>query len=1307
MLTKLKNLKGYLILSYLLSLFPILNTVSCRCDNGEMGGSGGLTMEVNPRNLMGDATKTTISFQLAQPDKMADLEKFKLKVSLEKQEGGIASHLHYADAENEIKKAKEIIETLTHFTKSASLDDYRTSFQVDLKLVPDMETTELKYRLELFSEQGELVDGTDLSWNAYKELRFTQETPNKIQGDNKDIKLKLYNPNANSISAGQLKLVINRTEGSQATIEGAAPTADEGKYEIVLASIAGNQELEKTLTINAKKDLKASFTIQLYYQEKAQGNPVTVSWEQGMLLNLGIERKKGNSRVLTCNIENNGTVSAKGIKLQYVGKTEGVKLQGKTLIKDKVEKKDLGDIAVGAKGIHTELKELDFGTNSSVDIEFTLVYEGGQTTPKLYTFTPLNVDLRIDKLHYDPTEGYIIYTIRNNGNDVAEKVKIKYTNIGEDNEGKEVTLKEIKEKKEVVTQEVTIAPNTSTEERRLLVDFKKADKATFEFGVLYNGKPINQATEIKTLEAKEVAMKLVSKDTATGNILLTGSNRMLNFTIEAPTGRHSDNIDLKHVWIDIKSNSNSFLSKSPVSKHKLDTLTSVNIGKIGNTISLYVKPEEAKEAQFDLFLYYKKTQQGMPLHIDWQEDQLEIKNLHSLVLVGNNEASFTLSNAVGPVNPKEFIIELSSDKDTQFSLIELNEKLPRSPSLEAINKICKYATSNNRPIRRLDTLIGDDEVAKNTPTAPIRFKLNKAIDRIDEDKVTVTVKRGDIELAKQSVVWKAEGVSLQVTEQKNTRLEDNAKLEIPIKNVGRAVPMDEIRIEIIHGKGVCYKLGNVSEDNINTTLDKVLGKSGSSKLKQKDKVMTLNMEGKLSQEQYTANLTLKIYHKNDPEHIYIKEFTWINKQLFEQTLKRLEQEVNSLRVAFNKIDKNTYLSLQYDDSLRVNYAEWGKKAQELTVYKHKATRIQEKAANLIGRLDPKIQTEERDKVETKIIEVAEKIKTDVDEYISSESQKVLEHDVTAILGKVKDDLHKFTVQKSKFEQIVMGDIKVDEAIAEDATQFLKNVVSIGNSKIIEQVSEGLLNNISNLISNDKESIKEQIVQVRYKCQDITQQFEVFQNNAIKVVSAIAGKFKDTIKKLIEEVELDSERLGIVSVEISEYFGDEQTSFLKSIDDKVRRNKVILNIENLFSKPEEKTKEVSSKVAILGELVNQINLQPHISSNEFDNPEEEISKHIQQMYKSIRTLDSMSEKTAEAILVKAEQALQMMNQEIQTTEYALKDMQEIIQAAEQICFLIGRSYRVNDKKHIQGRALEAANNFVDIMNQLNEKKQVHK
>jgi len=1302
MLTKLKNLKGYLILSYLLSLFPILNTVSCRCDNGEMGGSSSLTMEVNPRNLMGDATKTTISFQLAQPDKMVDLEKFKLKVSLEKQEGGIASHLHYTDAENELKKAKEIIETLTHFTKRTSLDDYRTSFQVDLKLVPDMEATELKYKVELLTEQGELVDGTALSWNAYKELRLTQETPNKIQGDNKDIKLKLYNPNTNSISAGQLKLIINRTEGSQATIEGAAPTTDEGKYEIVLASIAGNQELEKTLTINAKKDLKASFTIQLYYQEKAQGNPVTVSWEQGMLLNLGIERKKGKSRVLTCNIENNGTVSAKGIKLQYVGKTEGVKLQGKKLIKDKVEKKDLGDIAVGAKGIHTELKELDFGINSSADIEFTLIYEGGQTTPKLYTFTPLNVDLRIDKLHYDPTEGHIIYTIINNGNDVAEKVKIKYTNVSEDNEGKEVTLKEIKEKKEVVTQEVTIAPNTSTEERRLLVDFKKADKATFEFGVLYDGKSINQATELKTLEAKEVAMKLVSKDTATGNILLTGSNRMLNFTIEAPIGRHSDNIDLKHVWIDIKSNNNSFLSKSPVSKHKLDTLTSVNIGRIGNTISLYVKPEEAKEAQFDLFLYYKKTQQGMPLHIDWQEDQLKIEDSNNLY-VGNNEVSFTLSNAVGPVNPKEFIIELSSDKGTQFSLIESKKTLPRSPSLEALNKLYEYATSNNRSIRRLDTLIGIDEVAKNTSTAPIRFKLNKAIDRIDEDKVTVTVKRGDIELAKQSKVWKAEGVSLQVTES-NTRLEDNAKLEIRIKNIGRAVPMDEIRVEIIHDKGVCYKLGNVSEDNINTTLDKVLGKSGSSKLTQKVKVMALNMEGKLSQEQYTANFTLKIYHKNDPEHIYSEKFTWINKQLFEQTLKRLEQEVNSLRVAFNKIDKDTYLSLQYDGSLKVNYAEWGKKAQELTVYKHKATRIQEKAANLIDRLDPKIQTEERDKVETKIIEVAEKIKADVDEYISSESQKVLERDVTAILGKVKDDLYKFTVQKSKFEQIVMEDINVDEAIAKDATQFLQNAVSIGNSKIIEQVSEGLLNNISNLVSNDKESIKEQIIQARYKCQGITQEFEVFQNNAIKVVSAIAGKFKDTIKKLIEEVELDSERLGIVSVEISEYFGDEQTSFLKSIDDKVRRNKVILNIENLFSKPEEKTKEVSSKVAILGELVNQINLQPHISSNEFDNPEEEISKHIQQMYASI---DSMSEKTAEAILVKAEQALQTVKQTIQTAGYTLENIQEIIQGAGQICSLIKGFYLTNGNEHMQVRASKAADDFFNIMNELNEKEQKSK
>jgi hypothetical protein len=1263
-----------------------------------MKRNGSLVMEIKPQELVGEDTKATLFFQLAEPDKPVDLDKFQLKVSLENQERGIGSHLKYTDAENNLKKSKEIIETLTHFTKASSLGDNMSSFQVDLEVVPDIETTALKYKVELFSKEGDLVSVTSLSWDAYQELRLTQQTPKEIQGDNKDIKLNIHNPNINSTAAGKLKLVITRTEGAQATIEGAAPTIDEGKYEIALTSIAGNHESAKTLTIDPKKDLKASFSIQLYYQEKAQGKPVIISWEQGMLLTLGVEPKKGNPRIVTCNVDNKGTVSAKGIKLQYIARTDGVRLQGKPLIKDKIEEKYIGDIPIGAKGIYKELEGLDFGINSSADIEFRLVYDEGQTNPRLYTFTPLNVQLSIDKLHYDPIEGYITYSIRNDGNDVAEKVQIKYSNVSKDDEeGQEA---ELGGKKKDATYEVTIAPKTSTDEQRLILDFKKADKATFKFEVFYNNKIINQATRIETFEAKEVIIKLLPKDTTTGSILLIGANCIFQCAIEASLGRRPENIDLKHVRIDIirKSNNNSFLSKTFASEYQLNSLIGSDIGKIGKSVTLCVNPSMAKEAQFDLHLYYKNVQQGMPLHIDWQEDQLKIEGLN--LLVGNNEASFTLSNTVGPINPKEFTVELSSSKATHFNFTKTNEKPTRSVSLDALAECVKQATSNNKCInvRRLDTLIEPRQVAKNTPTAPIRFKLDKATDRISEAQVTVTVKRNGMELVSQPIMWKAEGVSLKV-EESGTRFEDNAKLEIPIENVGRPVPMDEIRVEIVHNKGVCYKLGNVIGDNFSTTLNKVLGKSGTFRPKEKAKVMALNMEGELSQKEYTANLTLNIYHKQDS--IYVKEFTWINKHLFGQTLKNLEHEINNLRVGFDKIDKDNYLLLQHDSD--VSYIKWYNKAEQITLYKQEATAIQEKAKHLLSKLNPQIQVKEKEKVENEIVRTAEKLSADVNTYVSNTLQTIFEQNVATILQKAEEKLLNVTNKTAELKYFVSNDIEGAVTITTDTIQLFEDIILIRHATT--QVNE-LLSHIHNLITDniDKESIQEQIVKAKAKHQAISDNLKSPESVAIEVLSEVATKSKNKVKNIVEEIGISSKQIKALNMELNTYFDNPNTSFLKRIDDKIKQN-----LEELFLKFAKLIAEASPKAALAYTVVNTIAIQAHnaeiakvdISSSKVKDLKE-IDKEIKEMCESIQSLGSMNYKVAESMMAKAEQELQIINKNTQSTVYNQDIMQKRIEDAGKIFLHISEFYRVNNNKTMQDRALQIQIDFYNILNQLPKK-----
>lgn len=1279
-----------------------------------MDGNGGLIMEINPRKLIGDNTKTTLSFQLAESDKAVHLDKFQLKVSLEKQEGGISSHLNYTDAENNLKKSKEIIEKLTHFTKSTSLDNTESSIQIDFKVIPDMEATELVYKIELMDEQGDLVDSTSLDWNIQHELILTQTTPRRIQGEDKNIKLKIHNPNADATDTGKLKLIVTRTEGSQATIVGTAPTIDEGVYELSLASLSGTQELNKILTIDSKTDLKASFNIQLYYQEKAQGNPVTVSWEQGMLLVLGIEAK-GNPRILTYNIENKGTVSAKGVKLQYISKTDGAKLRGKPLVKDRIELIEIGDVVMDAKRIRQELGLLDFGTNSNVDIEFTLVYEGGQTNPQLYTFTPSDVQLSIDRLHYDPITGQVTYIIKNQGTDVAEKVQVKYTNISEgDKEEREVQLRTNK------PGAITIAPNTSTDEQRLVLDFKKADKVTFKFEVFYNDKAINQATRIETFAAKEVIMNLIPVNIPSSNILLEGAKRMFEFKIEIPTGsRPIANIDFKHMWIEIvtKNNNDSFLSKPSTKEVKLNSLTRFDMDRIGKPIMLCVNPGTAKEAQFDLHLYYKNDPKGIPLHINWQEDKFQIKPDPNL-FVGMNKASFKLCNhnTVAPIDPTQYTIELSTNKEgVQFSLINKDPVNIKPTSSKGAKKSTKGSKGIVVDTKSLEALIGPSQVDINKSTVPIHFELTEATDRIDEAQVTVTVKRDGIELASHSVKWEAEGVSLNVKED-NAKFEDKSNLMMHIENVGRAVPMDEIRVELVHDKGVCYKLGDVRGDNFSTSLCKILGKNASTSFEEKAlKEMILTLEDKLPQERYTDNLTLKVYHKENPNPRITKEFTWINKQLFDQTFKALEQKVSSLRTEFDQFNRDAYLSLQNDDKDPM-YLKWRDKAKEVTRYKQRSEDIQKEAIGLINKLNVKVQTEEKEKVETKIIQVAEEIKAEVGKYVLDVLGKILKQKVADVLKEAEERLHNVT-KAAEFKHFVPSTVEVNETVAKEATQFFEDVISIRSK--ITQVSE-LLTHIRNLIVDmdmDGQVLKEQIDQAEAKCQLISNDLKALESTAIEILSAIATKFKDEVKSLIEEIGINFNQIGDLSGKISRYFDNEHTSFLKPIESEVKQNEVKQNIEDLFSGFSGTISASRTKAKLAYKFVNLVDnicmqahyanvFKAHISSKQLETLQD-ISKDIKQMYESIQGLYSMSAKAAGTILAKVEQELRTMDQKIQIEKHTLEDMQEKLQGAAQICFFIAEFYRVNDNSSMEGKARKAADNFVDIMNQLHKKKQGYK
>eukprot|EP01132_Coremiostelium_polycephalum_P000573 gene573-718_t len=863
-------------------------------------------MELTPNALLGDQTTTTITFSLEHPEAFVHLEKIRLKITSKKQEQGIGSTLHYTDAANKVQEAKEIIQQLTHFTSIKCLNAQNASFKIDLQVVPGEGVNSLAYQVALTDDQDKVFIGTELTWHKQKQLVLTQTSPANIEGENKEIRLTIHNPNPFPTEKGKLKLRVKRTNGKEAIINQAVTTKDQNVYEIALPSLTGDQKIEKTLRIDPKKDLKTNFKIQLDYQGQPQGEPATISWQQGLLLVLKADIVD-TPRTLICDITNQGTVPLRGVKLQYRINTPGIKLKGKMIEEGKWLEKGVGNIDQGTAEKTQHLGAIDFGTNDQVEVEFALAYEklitekGAPTTYEketikwpAYHFTPEDVRLSVEQLYYDAEGEEIVCRIYNQGKDVAKDVQLQYENISPKGPlnnpySHQVTLNRKTNGKVV---KFTIAPGTYTEEQRLPINFFKADHATFKLMPYYKGKPVVQ-TPNKTIhvQAKEVRMKLVPEHaTSENHIALIGGNDLAHLKFEvgqttpAIPSRSIAHINTDTIYIKVTNqggNGMLFLLDG-TKKIKLKEGEKISVKEQGVTLS--VDPAGATSATFDVQLYYVDAEKGDPIRISWQEDQLEIKEFSPFI--GHNKTSFTLLNKVGPIDPTKYTIELSTEKEeVQFQLLKLKNDQSIPQRLSGSMGFKRKATM----AEKLHMLIGDHPVKQHDQTPPIYLQVTENSNNPKEAKVTVTVKRGTTVLVSDSVQWKEQGINCKI-HPRHEQIKNNEQVLLLIQNLGREIALSDLSIKCRSQDKEAIKWQFIDKEQKRKA---DIGKETMVKLKRIFKSAKWLQEGSSLEFQlaidptsasttYTASITLELYHKE--ELLDTKTLTWFNEVLLQETL---------------------------------------------------------------------------------------------------------------------------------------------------------------------------------------------------------------------------------------------------------------------------------------------------------------------------------------------------------------------------------------------------------------------------------------
>jgi hypothetical protein len=1021
MLINFQGLKKSSVLTLFFILTLTSSIVSCKCNEQQNKGNGSarLVMEVNRLQLDPANMTITATFHLTEPGKKADLANYQLKVKLDKQEGGNGSYLTYQAYQGATGHSKEVEEItgqqLTHFTPLTSLEDGGSPLQIDFKVTRGNGVSLLVYQVEAFDSAGTSIGNYPVTYELDKKLPgLTLVSKEELEGSQKEIKLNLNNPTSDPIAPGTLKLQITRTAGTQATIVGANPIAIPNTYEVIISEEIGTkQTLPKTLIIDSDTDIKAAFSIRLV-REEIKGNPITVKWEKGIQLEL-VAKCEGNSRELSYTVTNTGSKGVNNLRLQYTCKTPGIQLGTVSLNKDQINEISIGNIKEKGKIENQILGKLGFGTNLDADFVFKLVYDGANTQEEPFTFTALDVQLNIENLTHDLASGKVSYVIHNKGQDPADEVQVRYANQSTDEAGKKVVLNN---QITATTVKVNIPKTSLSSLTTLPIDFGQADEAIFKFEVLYKGKVINQATRTEPFKAKDVKLKLVPVGGPTNNILLTGANQTFKCKIELEAdSRPIKGIDPKHVSVAIenKLGNSSFITKAAGGTEKIDHLTGADLGNIGDELILYINPNGEKIADFELVLSYKHKPPYAPLSISWKNDEIEIKDLNPFV--GTNEASFTLFNSVAAIDPGQLIIEITSDNAANFALI-------------------KQDGSQSVNTATLDQLIGAATTPVNVKTAPIRFKLANPNGQ-DKSQVTVYVKRGTEELTRQTITWKAKGLSIQNDE---VPFKDQDPFKLILKNTGDVVDTDKIKVKFINDKNVAFKIGNLSA---NATTDFSLSEIIDDLQLVKDKPIEIiiQQDAAVIPDLYGTHIILELLDEAGTT-LEKKDLVWGNITKMGADLIPLDNALEAAGKEFNEYDQQAKAAPSWGDRVEVVKKMVQLKAtlEQLLdkINKIDVNKVFEELKDIIEEELIKVSERRIEGLEQNIIDYTQEFKNEIDKSVDN-AEIIIQYLASATEVKVIDDnivwLNKELYNMDYFFRV------------------LEDIVSVCNIKEVEDMKE--------------------------------------------------------------------------------------------------------------------------------------------------------------------------------------------------------------------------------------------------------------
>lgn len=380
------------------------------------------------------------------------------------------------------------------------------------------------------------------------------------------------------------------------------------EHEIFLSKqLLADEEITETISIAPGISKQITFTCQIVHQiggqEKIIGDPLVVAWKSSEpLLNYDVVYDK-NTGGLTCTVAKGSTEPLEGVELHYKCKTLGLKFHGQLLDQEQVI--PIEDLPAQDKSVKKNLGTFDWGNNQYVEFDFWLFYKGGpnEYAKKSLVFTSADVCLEISELSYDLEKNHLIYRIQNKGQDLAQELKLHYTNTSRDDMGSTVLIGNDKEG----TINLESIPGGGCINGALALETQSATKFKVGLKLLYKNMVLNSLC-IDVILPKLRLLSTVSD-------FLIGANKTIQFKIKE---ENEAAIDLSRLSLVVKSADGGvklFYQGAQITKELLAT----NLGGLDHPIEFSIESGEATQVSIEIQLvYYGKLAASQTF--TWQHD---------------------------------------------------------------------------------------------------------------------------------------------------------------------------------------------------------------------------------------------------------------------------------------------------------------------------------------------------------------------------------------------------------------------------------------------------------------------------------------------------------------------------------------------------------------------------------------------------------------------------------------------------------------------------------------------------------------